>query len=162
LNTTHKKYFIACAVHLNQTGVWLIGKHTCRKPIADIGEFSSAKTYTVERLGFYFAAFTIPTKQQVANKVQLRSENLERKPSNFAMAGWQYIKNNLCLIDVTRRIALHLFYQALVIITFDRAKYRKGQRLYLRLFHKIIATLDWVWEPEAVVCDFEHRLSKDI
>ncbi|KAF1741496.1 hypothetical protein MXB_4643, partial [Myxobolus squamalis] len=82
-------------------------------------------------------------------------------------------ENNLCLIDGTYRIALHPFYQALVIMTFDRAMScfvpfvfalvsRKGIRLYLRLFQKIIAMLDSVWEPQAIVCDFEQGLLKAV
>ncbi|KAF1741573.1 hypothetical protein MXB_1040, partial [Myxobolus squamalis] len=35
---------------------------------------------------------------------------------------------------------------------------RKGKKLYLHLFHKIIVMLDWVWESEAIVCDFEQAL----
>ncbi|KAF1743480.1 hypothetical protein MXB_1606, partial [Myxobolus squamalis] len=81
--------------------------------------------------------------------------------------------NNPCLIDRTHLIQLNLFYHALVIMIFDRATSffvpwvfylfsKKGKRLYLRLFHEIIFILDWVWEPEAIVCDFEHRLLKAV
>ncbi|KAF1744981.1 hypothetical protein MXB_3688 [Myxobolus squamalis] len=75
-------------------------------------------------------------------EVPLEGGNLETKPSNFAMVG-------------TSRIALHLFYEALAIMTFDRAMYHFvpcmyasrsgiGEKLYLRLFHEKIDTLDWV------------------
>ncbi|KAF1741815.1 hypothetical protein MXB_3633 [Myxobolus squamalis] len=60
-------------------------------------------------------------------------------------------KNNMCQIDETYRIALHPFYQALVILTFDHAMSCFVPCIrYLHLFHEIIVTLDWVWEPEAI------------
>ncbi|KAF1740305.1 hypothetical protein MXB_994 [Myxobolus squamalis] len=39
---------------------------------------------------------------------------------------------------------------------------RKGKRLNLRLFHEIIAIIDWVLEPEAIVYDFEQTLLKAV
>ncbi|KAF1743476.1 hypothetical protein MXB_4776 [Myxobolus squamalis] len=79
--------------------------------------------------------------------------------------------NNLCLIDRTYQITPHPFYQALVIMNFDRVTScfvpcilallnRSGECLYFGLFHKIFAMLDWVWEPEAIFCDFEQGLLK--
>ncbi|KAF1741572.1 hypothetical protein MXB_1039 [Myxobolus squamalis] len=39
----------SCLARINRIlkDIWLIGKHTCRKPISGIDEFSSTKTYTV-------------------------------------------------------------------------------------------------------------------
>ncbi|KAF1740332.1 hypothetical protein MXB_3089, partial [Myxobolus squamalis] len=142
--------------------------HTCGKPIAGTGEFSNAKTYTVDQIrilsmdlwptpnNIYFnicknagmvfnsAAFTIPTKQKLHSRwdgfleVQLVRENLERKQSASS-----------------RRNLSNCTASALVIMTFNRATscfvpcmfallIGKGKRLYLRLIHKIIGTPDWV------------------
>ncbi|KAF1740372.1 hypothetical protein MXB_3045, partial [Myxobolus squamalis] len=61
LNSTHNDRFYylccgsrstGCLARINRisTDNWLIGKHTCGKPIAGTGEFSNAKTYTVDQI----------------------------------------------------------------------------------------------------------------
>ncbi|KAF1744274.1 hypothetical protein MXB_2094, partial [Myxobolus squamalis] len=88
------KISTGCIARINQISmdIRLISKDTCRKPTASTGEFSSAKTYTVDQFRIqlmdlwltpndrYFnecknavtlcdsGAFTIPTKRKVADK----------------------------------------------------------------------------------------------
>ncbi|KAF1740103.1 hypothetical protein MXB_2630 [Myxobolus squamalis] len=103
---------LLCEDKSNLKDIRLIGKHICRKPIVGIGEFSSARTYTVNQIGIqsmdlwlipnntYFnicknattlfnsAGFTIPTKRQVTEKICQKR-------------GDQSKENNPCLIDGT-------------------------------------------------------------
>ncbi|KAF1741347.1 hypothetical protein MXB_3194, partial [Myxobolus squamalis] len=108
-------------------------------------------------------------------EVQFKGEYFERKSSNFLGLANDALcllcANNLCRIDRSYLIPLHPFFHALVIMIFDRATSffvywvfslfgRTGKTLNLCVFYEIIAMLDWVWEPEAIVCDFEQELLK--
>ncbi|KAF1743242.1 hypothetical protein MXB_5571 [Myxobolus squamalis] len=102
------------------------------------------------------AAFTISIEWKVVDK---RGKILKENHQIFLWLADDALcllwENNLCLIDRTYLIALHLFYQALVIMNFDRVTSyffrcvfalvcRKSERLYLHLFHEIIDMLNLV------------------
>jgi hypothetical protein len=73
------------------------------------------------------------------------------------------------LVDGTFKACPHEFHQLVIVMTYDKGTScyvpcayslltSKNEWMYLRLFHEILMQLDYVWEPESIVCDFELGL----